>query len=45
VLERYPNRLSYLFHVTEAVRRLRSERLLLDEDAATLLKIAGERQL
>jgi len=45
VLERYPNRLSYLFHVTEAVRRLRSERLLLEEDAATLLKIAGERQL
>jgi hypothetical protein len=44
VLERYPNRLSYLFHVTETVQRLRSERLLLEEDAATLLKIAEQRQ-
>jgi len=45
VLERYPSRMVYLFHVTEAVHRLRGVRLLLDEDAASLLKIAGERQL
>ena len=45
VLERYPSRMVYLFHITEAVRRLRSQRLLLEEDAAALLKIASERQL
>ncbi|MCX6898665.1 MAG: alpha/beta hydrolase domain-containing protein [Verrucomicrobia bacterium] len=45
VLERYPSRMVYLYHVTEAVRRLRSQRLLLEEDAAALLKFASERQL
>ncbi|MBI5687274.1 MAG: hypothetical protein HZC54_19550 [Verrucomicrobia bacterium] len=45
VLERYPSRMVYLYHVTEAVRRLRSQRLLLEEDATALLKLAGERQL
>lgn len=45
MLERYPSRPVYLYHVTEAVRRLRSQRLLLDEDAAALLKLAGDRQL
>ncbi|MCX7886558.1 MAG: alpha/beta hydrolase domain-containing protein [Verrucomicrobiae bacterium] len=43
VFERYPNREAYLHHVAEAIRRLRSERLLLEEDAARLLKIAQER--
>ena len=45
VLERYPSRTVYLYHVTEAVRRLRSQRLLLEEDAAALLKVASDRQL
>ncbi|MBI5817637.1 MAG: hypothetical protein HZA88_01525 [Verrucomicrobia bacterium] len=45
VRERYPSRMVYLFHVKEAIRRLRGERLLLEEDAETLLKLAGERQL
>ena len=45
VLERYPSRTVYLHHVKESVQRLRSERFLLDEDAAALLKIAEERQL
>jgi hypothetical protein len=45
LLERYPNREVYLYYVMEAVRRLRGERLLLDEDAAALVKVAGERQL
>jgi hypothetical protein len=45
VLERYPSRMGYLYHVKETVRRLRSERLLLEEDAVALLKIADERQL
>ncbi|MFA6563419.1 MAG: alpha/beta hydrolase domain-containing protein [Verrucomicrobiia bacterium] len=44
-LERYPSRMVYLYNVTEAVRRLRSQRLLLEEDAAALLKLASERQL
>jgi hypothetical protein len=45
VLERYPSRIVYLYQVTEAVRRLRSQRFLLEEDATALLKLAGERQL
>jgi hypothetical protein len=45
VLERYPSRPVYLYHVTEAVRRLRSQRLLLKEDAAAQLKLANEQQL
>jgi hypothetical protein len=44
-LERYPNRMVYLYHVNEAIRRLRSQRLLLEEDAVALLRIASERQL
>ncbi len=44
VMERYPSRMVYLHHVKEAVRRLRSERLLLEEDAAALLKTAEQRQ-
>lgn len=44
VLERYPSRMVYLYHVKEAIQRLRSERLLLEDDAATLLKLAEERQ-
>ncbi|MBM3861963.1 MAG: hypothetical protein FJ395_20255 [Verrucomicrobia bacterium] len=45
VLERYPSRMVYLHHVKEAVQRLRSERLLLEDDAAALLKLAEEQNL
>jgi len=45
ILERYPTREAYLAQVTDAVLRLHSEGLLLDQDAVEILKIASERNL
>lgn len=43
VLERYPTREVYLARVVEAARKLRAERLLLDEDLARILEVAARR--
>lgn len=45
VRERYPTRADYLAKIAEAIRRLRAERLLLEEDAAVIEKRAAERRL
>ena len=45
VVERYPSRMVYLYYVNEAIRRLRSQRFLLEDDAAALLNTAEERRL
>jgi len=43
ILERYPTRELYLARVTDAVLRLQSEGLLLEQDAVKILRIASER--
>jgi hypothetical protein len=43
VLERYPTREVYLARVTQAVLQLREQRLLLDDDAVTLLATAAKQ--
>lgn len=43
--QRYPSRQAYLQRVTESVRALQQKRLLLEEDAAKILKRATDCQL
>ncbi len=45
VHERYPTREAYLARFEQAVRQLRDDRFLLEDDAASLLRAAGQREL
>lgn len=45
VLERHPNRETYMARMSEACFRLRDDAFLLDEDVAAIVKAAAARQL